>query len=298
MGGASDKLDGVDGVTLRDDNGIPTAVLSSAWRGEMLQYILDSGATGIELNHARGWSDDNVEFLYQLPGLVSCAVIDWKIDDVSPVNALRNLERLKIFTYCKTQIEFQHFEKLKSCAIEWRAGAASLFSCSTLVSLFINRYRAHSAHLIGQLQSLNSLSILNSPLSSIAGLGQLSLLKELQLANLSKLQSLTGLSGLSNLQELSVNGCRKLRALEATCLPMNLRMLALDDCGTLESLEPLRALSQLKELRFTGDTNILDGKMEPLLELPNLRVVRFRNRKHYSATCEQVSNRLGVLAPD
>jgi len=56
---------------------------------------------------------------------------------------------------------------------------------------------------------------------------------------------------------------------------------SVSDCGTIESFKPLGRLHRLEELHAWGTTVVADGDLTPVAQLPMLREVRMRNRRHY-----------------
>ena len=79
-------------------------------------------------------------FLSAVPHLEAFEIIDWKIDDITPIHYLLKIKSLKVSTYCKTEIDFLRFPDLEECSLQWRAKAKSLFKCKDLRTLFLNRY--------------------------------------------------------------------------------------------------------------------------------------------------------------
>ncbi len=61
----------------------------------------------------------------------------------------------------------------------------------------------------------------------------------------------------------------------------NLRILCLNDCGPIPSLDFLKNFPNLEDFRFVN-TEVLDGNLQPLLEHPTIKSVGFFNKKHYN----------------
>jgi hypothetical protein len=210
---------------------------------------------------------------------------------VSPIHYLTRVEMLEISTYCKTEIHFESFPALEDCRLTWRERAASLFECSILRRLFLSDYSRESTDSFARLARLEALSIASSAVTSLEGLGSLRMLKFLGLYGLKRLRSLEGIESLANLETLEVNECRSLSGIAEIGQLNNLRRLELNDDGRLPSLKPLESLRELREVLFYESTNILDGDLSPLTQLPRLKKVSFRNRHHYSHRREQLVSR-------
>lgn len=257
-------------------------MLNSNWSDELVGYLASNEVVELELNQAKGWKGENLSFLALLPNLKSFEIFDFNIRNIEPIHHLHKLRRLGVTTYCSTEIGFSAFPELESCAIEWRAKAASLFECFTLKDLFINRYSGKNTALFASLVNLESLAILNSPLETLHGLGPLTKLRSLRLANLKRLATLAGIEGLTNLEELEIHTCRAVDSIKEVDSLLRLKKLNLNNDGDIESLKPLENLNGLELVVFYESTNIIDGDLSPLLRQRNLTRVSFQNRRHYS----------------
>jgi hypothetical protein len=265
------------------------AVVHSAWSKE----IADLVRRELELNQAKGWHGSDVSFLAEMPDLVSFEIFDFKIRDIAPIHFLHNLRRLGITTYCPTEIKFSAFPGLESCGLEWRPKAASLFDCTMLKKLFVNRYKGNDVSDFGRLVSLESLAILNAPIVNLQGFSSLKRLRSLRLANLRRLTSLAGIEHLVNLEELDVHTCRKICSIKEVGTLSKLQKLFLNNDGDVESLKPLANLAGLVSVLFYESTNIKDGDLSPLLLQKCLANVAFQNRRHYSHRSEELRASFG-----
>jgi hypothetical protein len=140
-----------------------------------------------------------------------------------------------------------------------RPKADSLFNCTSLKELFINRYDGKNIIPFTRLFNLVSLAILNAPIETLSGLSVLKKLRSLRLARLNCLTSLDGVEGLVNLEELEIQRCRRIGSVQQVGSLSKLRQLHLNDDGDIESLKPLTALNRLESILFYESTNILDG---------------------------------------
>jgi hypothetical protein len=258
------------------------AVLRAGWCDELIGYFARNRIVELELNQAKGWRGDELSFLAALPGLMSLEILDFNIRDVKPIHLLRKLKRLGVTTYCSTEIDFSVFSELESCSLEWRARSESLFGCTTLRELFVNRYPGRDVAPFANLVNLESLAILNAPVQDLHGLAALTRLRSLRLAVLKLLSSLAGIESLEGLEELEVHTCRAIRSIGETSSLVGLKRLYLNNDGDIESLKPLESLGGLEAVVFYESTNILDGDLSPLLRQRNLSRVSFQNRRHYS----------------
>jgi hypothetical protein len=260
----------------------PRAVLTQPWNACTLRQLKKHKVVELELNMAKGWGGHDIAFVAEFPELQAFEILDLHIPSVAPIHSLHQLRRLKVITYCPTEIRFGAFPALEICNLEWRAGAKSVFECTSLKDLFINRYEGRDSSVFGTLRNLEDLGVLNSPLGELRGLAPLTKLRKLRLNNLSRLTSLSGLERLTSLEELNIEGCRKVHSIaEVGSLP-RLKGLHFGGNAEIESLAPLKLHNALESVSFWGSTKIVDGDLSPLASLPKLTYVAFQNRRHYT----------------
>ena len=246
------------------------------------------GIEELVLNYARGWKGITLEFLTRIPWLKAFTILDWNINDVSPIHALTRLRMLEVSTYCKTEIRFHTFPLLEDCRLRWREGAESLFDQATIRRLFVADYNRPSSNSFGNLKRLESLSIAGGSLSTLEGLRRLTQLLSLGLYELKQLQTLSGIEGLVNLETLEITGCQAVQRIDEVRFLTQLRRFQFTDNGKVESIKPLLPLKKLTEVYLYGSTHVADGDMSPLMTLPLLEKATYKNRPNYSHTRENL----------
>jgi hypothetical protein len=107
-------------------------------------------------------------------------------------------------------------------------------------------------------------------------------LKRLETHYCLKLETDSGLSRFSEtLEFLHINQSKKLIFSEQLLQLKKLKVLCLNNCAPIESLDFLKHFPQLIDFRFV-DTNVLDGNLNPILDHPSIRTVGFLDKKHYN----------------
>ncbi len=266
-------------------------VARSGWDNRFFETISSQDIRELELNYAKGFVGKDLSFLQHLPFLRVLLLTHRTIEDISPIHHLRNLIVLEVNTYCRTQIDFSRFTLLEECVLEWRPKATSLFNCTMLRKLFLNSYTGKSTDSFAALVNLEYLGLANASVVDLKGLSTLRALRFLGLYNPKKLESLIGIEPLSSLEHLEVNGCKRMRSIEPVAELTQLKNLHFCDDGHIESLRPIANLNKLEEVLFYGSTNILDGDLSPLIDLPHLRKVSFEERLHYSLSRSEIQER-------
>jgi len=261
-------------------------VVLGPWSEAIEKKAQKKGIKELELNHAKGWKGRDLSFLPGLCHLLAFEIIDWKIDDVSPIHNLRFLKSLDVNTYCESEIDFSCFPELEEVSLEWRDKAQSLLNCTSLKKVFINNYAGKSLEDFSKLRNLRHLSLKSPKIENIGNVYSLEKLKFLELGNARKLKSLVGIEKLDSLKTLELNRCRNIHNIEPVRYLYHLRRFFLVDCKQIESLKPIEELNNLEEICFYDSTNIVDGDLSPLKELPNLKDIYFQDFRHYNYRME------------
>ncbi len=259
-------------------------ILCSTLTEETVRYCLENDVRELELNWAKGFKAENLSLIKNLTELQMLDICDYTIKDVSGIHCLKNLKELHISTHCKTPIDLSNFGRLESLALFWRKGASGFESLKNLKKLFLYKYNPACKDL-SELTALEKLEYLSLKLPAIEAVGNLENLRSLKFLGIyggTKLQNIDGLTGLENLQTLEIDTCKKIGSINIVGQISSLENLSVSNCGEIESLKPISKLVNLTELRFIESTNITDGDIKIVSNLPKLEKIIFQNRKHYN----------------
>lgn len=264
------------------------AVVISPLDESIAESLRQSKIEELEFNEGKGWRPSNLRNLSLLPNTVSLEIIatlEGSEIDLGPIHELTKIKQLKVFTNCKSPIDFRKFPSLSDCSLEWRNGAESLFDSNQLKRLFINSFRGKDAAPFGRLTGLERLAILNSSITDLNFLVHLTKLRELRFGRL-RLKNCTGIGFLEKMEDLDIESCQGFRSLAFLAKLKLLRRLCLNNVGEVESILPLQDLSKLEMFCFWENTNILDGKIAFLKLHALLKTIAFKNRVHYDCKRE------------
>jgi len=271
-------------------SGFDTFVLKSRWNSNFVNIILNGGIVAIELNYAKGFKGENVDFLAEVPFIHGLKIIDYNLKNVKGIHHCKSLTFLEVSTYCKTEINFTEFKRLSGCFLTWKAKATTISRCKTLKNLVIDKFDSSCSDLslLSGLFELEHLSLLNAKISSLAGISPDNCIEFMGLYNLKNLTSLYFIQNFSKLKKLELDGCKRIGSIEEVKGLDKLRYLSFNNVGRIDSLKPLLGLERLEEVYFYENTNIEDGDLSPLLDLPSLRALSFQDRKHYSHSLSEL----------
>jgi hypothetical protein len=260
-----------------------TLVVKGDWDDRYIAFMQEHDLKELCLNGGNGFTGKSLNFLRGLPFLEGLFIFVSKSND-SIANILE-LEKLRSFTnssYDRTSLDFTLLPNLERLSVGWHEGVRSIFECRTLQRLRIGGYNGRSLRDFAKLRTLKALDIVSRTIESLDGIDELRQLEELDLWYASKLTSLQNLQFLVQLKKFTIEACKKISSIKEVQGLEQLELLGVINCGDIDSLQYIRDLKRLRRLSFIESTNILDGNLDVLLELPNLEMVLFQNRKHYS----------------
>ena len=206
--------------------------------------------------------------------------------DMSGLYSLPRLTYLGV--RCRHDIEFSRIPTLGHLETNWTPLIdEGLFTCKSLVRLSLQGYKpkSHDLSRVKELRNLESLAIIQSPITSATGVEAIPGLKELCLAYCPKLVDLRPFVEMSNtLEQLELDHCKRISDLADLKVLTHLRKLMLSDCGSVASLSFINGMPHMEFLSFVG-TTVVDGDMSPLF---GLKYAGFLKKRHYSHTPEEV----------
>ncbi|MFT5424974.1 MAG: protein phosphatase 1 regulatory subunit 7 [Phycisphaerales bacterium] len=258
-----------------------------------MAYYRDHDLCRIGFLSIMGYSLPDLEFLKDHPYVRGVALQEADKLDISGLRHLPKLEYLLV-SESKQPLDLSQFRELTEFRGTWHPKLLITSESRKLRTLALWKYKPKSKDLseLAELPALEDLSIVQSPLTSIRGVGRFRKLKRLELSYLTKLESVAGIEELSGsrLERLECHVCKKIGDHAAARAVPSLRVLRYNDCGEIPDIGFLDDLPNLEDFRFVH-TNILDGDLCPLLRLKS---AGFFKKKHYSHTPEEVDEILAA----
>jgi len=193
-------------------------------------------------------------------------------------------------------IWFDWIDPKKQVTIDFKKKGKTPFSLAKeeyLTTWYLNQ-KDHALDFLPASDRLLYLELNWSNLQDFHHIGKFSNLKRLELHYCTKLKSDQGISELvDSLEHLHIQQSKKLEGILEIGQLKNLKVLRLNDCGTIDSLSFIKGLPNLIDLRFVG-TNILDGDVTPIIDHPSLRGAGFLNKRNYNYTAEKINSILSL----
>jgi len=281
---------------------------------ETADFIEQEGITCLEINPN----------YYHLENL-NCLVKFRQIEHIRLINHTMDIEGIHYLTSLKTMelgvengqpVDFKNFPHLSSCHFQWSNKRSSILDCNQIELLGIANYHKDDLTELATMINLKYLGLGNSKVKSLNGIEEFNRLENLGLEFMTKLESLAGIESLTKLKEIELYSLRTLASIDAVAQIKSLQRINIEKCkrveridgisscnslcqlylnnmGDIQSLLPIKDLSNLKKLLFWEETNIVDGDLDFLLNM-NLEVLSFQNRKHYSIKRDLESDELSI----
>ena len=177
-------------------------MLSGPWTDDVLRFMRDHHVEGLYLNSARGWVDQDYQFLRGLPWLRLLDLVTPAPSgtDLSPLESLLKLEKLRISTHAERHIDFSALNSLHSCFISWWPGASSILECHNLRHAYFDKMDRFGIANLAGLRDLQKLTLGNSPIRSIEPILELDKLERLELLNCRQIEDFQGIGRLRHLR--------------------------------------------------------------------------------------------------
>lgn len=266
-------------------------VLKAPWSDSFIDVIRKENIAVLRLAESMGWKGGDIAFLEKLQdvGLRGVEVYAWGVKDITPLQFIPDLEYLGLQCEFTKASDFSNFKQLKICKLLWRPKANTVFDSPGLKLLNIVNYPDEDLNSLKNLTGLRRLQITSRKLVSLAGIELLKGLRVLDLAECPRMESFAGIGACQELQVVELENCKKVDDISCLGELENLRDVVLTDCGKINSLQPLSKCRLLESLIFAGDTNVEDGELTPLLDIPELKKMWFVDRRHYTHNRDQVA---------
>ena len=240
---------------------------------------------------------DNIDFLRCCPSLEELHIIpsfNAQDFDFSPLYDLPNLRKLICQTVYGAEenlisyVDYSRFSSLEDLVVNG-AGHKNVDTLPGLKVLTFSGKQPASKTLVGAFQGtdLEDLGIIESLISSLAGLEQTPKLKKLTLAYNRNLEDISALECVKDtLTELDIESCGRIKDFSVLEKLHKLENLRLIGKNVLPDLSFIRHMPNLKS--FTFYMNAANGDLSMCLDIP---FVQIQNRRHYSHKNEDLKKR-------
>jgi hypothetical protein len=257
-------------------------MVEGPWDPSLVEFIARNEITALYLNGSKGWSTEDYSFLSQLKTIEELDIIAAESHHLDAMQEMPRLQELSLTTSTDSVIDFARMQNLEDCFLHWWKGAQSIFDAPALKSLYLDEIKIKSYAPLERLTALESLTLGNSNIEDLSCLKSLQRLTKLELLNCRKIVDFSPIASLKELRRLRIEGSKQLCTIDFVASLKALEVLLVGDNGTIDSLQPVAELKQLKAVAFNGSSKIGDGNLACLTQLPQLAMLMFASRRHYT----------------
>ena len=253
---------------------------------EYIGYMKVNNIKNVTIHRRHGFKLNNIDFLKDNPFIEGVFVVDDNID-ISAIHSLPNLKTLILAGDKKHKIDFACFPNLQVCNISCKFKIENLYSCKKLRELHLRKYNPKSKNLseLPKLPNLEFLELIQSTITSFAGVERFPKLKTLETHYMKNLTSLKELQPIADtLENLFLSKCPNLQNHSDVVKLQNVTWLRMSNCKDIASIQFIEKMPKLEKFAFV-DTNVSDGDMTPCL---GLKYAGFTNKRHFSHKSEQI----------
>jgi hypothetical protein len=260
---------------------------------EVLDYMLQYNLRGIVVSKYLGFTGDVLNVHETIDFIDEVHIVDSNIKDISFILNFPNVKKMNIQNKDKTKIDFNCFSELEILFLTWRKGAINLFNKKELKKLKLEDFKEKEL-IIGEELQLEEFWLSNSSVDNLSSLEKLKKLKNLHLSNLRRLEESNWMKSLNCLEVLCVDSCKKMSKtiLENISDLVDLKKIFLSKMADIPTLTPINGLNKIEEIGFIENTKIIDGNLEPILMLRNLKKISMQGYSHYSPSVLTIRNNL------
>ncbi|MFI7511201.1 hypothetical protein ACIBSS_30745 [Micromonospora aurantiaca] len=245
---------------------------------EIAEELSQGSYTGIHIRIPKGSRLRNLEGINALRGLRYLEVTG-RVDDDTAAFGVDALEELVLATRCRVAIPAIAAPKLQRLGVDDRPGKENIAPLPRLRSLFVWLFKGGDLCFLEGLRNLVELRLEGGPGDvSLRGIEGCSSLEEVEIVGM-RVASLQPLASLSQLRRCWLIGSPKFKSEEILDLEdlsnlTQLEELRLTFAGSVRTVDPVRAMASLREIRLRG-TRIADGDPSPLIDFANHGTVVF-----------------------
>jgi Leucine-rich repeat (LRR) protein len=279
------------GLTYRSSIDGENLILNSA---ASFKKLKEDKITSVEINDSLGFQMGNLSFLSDCTQVERISIVCLKKIDLTSIHHLTNLRVLNTTQDYGQVIDIGKFPQLRKCQLFWNSKLSNLQNAHLLEELILHNYKGDTFQGVVNSPFLKKLSLIKSTLLSLKGVEKFKELSTLELTYLNKLVSVEALAGLPNLKRLDIENCPNVKTLDALSGVSNLEFLGMHDCKKIESLKPLMILKRLSTIYISGNTDVVDGDMSPLIGRKDASI---GTRRHYSHKSEEIDKLNGTIRP-
>jgi hypothetical protein len=285
-----------DGYVIEDYPVGRTLVVTGRWTPAATKAVQRPDVTRVAISYTSGYEEPDLSFIDAWP-ITQLHVLDRSISDLAPLARLgQRLEELSVEAAPDARVDLAALPHLRRLEAAWDAIRDALYGPDFLTDLYTFGYYETDLEPLAVQSSLQAIRLDNAnSLETLAGIDRLPTLTSLKILGARKLHDLEPIESVrETLRELELQSCPAINDITPIAALTELRLLGINNCGRIRSIEAVGNLTKLEVLLAWESTRIEDGDLSPLLRLPHLREIRMRDRRDYRPRLAAIKDQLGI----
>jgi len=261
---------------------IPGLMIKDEWNMEIEKYIVNNNIQALYFNYVKGWIGNDFSFLSNLKSLLLLNIINTSSYGLSSISDLHILKYLSLNVHANELINFSKLNNLTHVYLNYWKKAESIFNCNSIKELYISNIKKDHIDKIQNLTNLVDLTIGSSNIDNINFIKIMPNLKRLKILDCRNVSDISALKN-RNLELVRFEGSTKIYDYDVIGTIKGLKILNISDANIIKSIKFTQSLIELQGFSFAGAKTIVeDGDLTILTNLPNLSMLMFASRKHYT----------------
>ncbi|WP_369348353.1 hypothetical protein [Stenotrophomonas sp. JAG2] len=241
----------------------------------------------LELLERSGWDGTGLELLPLIGDVVAHLTVEHsRTIDASVVQELEGLETLALEGGLKGTIDLSNLA-LQGLSLRTRPGRFNITGRSSLLRRIGGFVDSATMQACAAGGSIEAITLVKSAIDELPPAEQLLELKVLQLIDLKQIRTISSALQSTSLQYVRATSCRSLDV-STNAVSGQLKYIALNNIGTITSLDLFKASKDLQVVSLLGDTVVADGRIDEFVRSKHLRHLRITIKKCYDIALADV----------
>jgi hypothetical protein len=255
-----------------------TLTIEGAWHEEFCD-LLDDSIEEVSINTKDGEID--LSFLTKFSNLKSLSISCSRVVNFDKTKELNQLDSLSFISRINQRLDFDHFNKLKTFSVDWKSNYKLDALPKTLEFLSVDKgSKLNWDNLLSGKPFLTKVELVDCDISSIDIIFGLPVIQYLALTGCKKaifnINSKNDSLKFIDFRGVPINRLDWIRFLES------IEIICINNAGQIESIRPIEGKSTITGLMFSGSTTFIDGDLDILETLKNLRNCFITGKRHYT----------------
>lgn len=254
---------------------------------ETIKYIKKEKIENLYISRFHGYNLDTIEPLFELKGIKKIEYQEFgEIISMAGIEYFKDLEHLRIDD--EQKVDLSAFPKLKFLNIKWSKKILNFDLCNNLEELILWNFNTKEKDFSNfpYLKNLKILKLFRGNATSLEKIKISKKINKIEFHIYPKLVDISKLVEFDSIEYLYLENCKRIKGFKNLSLLSNLKTFAFNTCGELESIDFVKYMAKLEDVRFVG-TNIKNGDLS-LLANDRFKYIGFDNKRHYTHKYEEL----------